>query len=43
MDGFMIQGGDPNHDGSGGSEKTIKGEFSANGVENNISDTSGTI
>ena len=43
IDGFMIQGGDPNHDGSGGSEKTIKGEFSANGVENNISHTRGTI
>ena len=43
IDGFMIQGGDPNHDGTGGSEKTIKGEFSANGVENNISHTRGTI
>ena len=39
----MIQGGDPNHNGTGGSEKTIKGEFSANGVENNISHTRGTI
>ena len=43
IDGFMIQGGDPNHDGTGGSEETIKGEFSANGVENNISHTRGTI
>ena len=43
INGFMIQVGDPNHDGSGGSEKTIKGEFSANGVENNISHTRGTI
>ena len=43
IDGFMIQGGDPNHDGTGGSDKTIKGEFSANGVENNISHTRGTI
>lgn len=43
IDGFMIQGGDPNHNGTGGSEKTIKGEFSANGVENNISHTRGTI
>ena len=41
--GFMIQGGDPNHDGTGGSDKTIKGEFSANGVENKISHTRGTI
>ena len=43
IDGFMIQGGDPNHDGTGCSDKTIKGEFSANGVENNISHTRGTI
>lgn len=28
IDGFMIQGGDPNGDGSGGSGRTIKGEFS---------------
>ena len=31
ISGFMIQGGDPNGNGTGGSEKTIKGEFSANG------------
>ncbi len=43
IDGFMIQGGDPNHNGTGGSEKTIKGEFSSNGVENSISHTRGTI
>lgn len=40
---FVIQGGDPNHDGSGGSGKTIKGEFSSNGVENNISHVRGVI
>ena len=34
--GFMIQGGDPFGDGTGGSDKTIKGEFSANGVKNDI-------
>ena len=28
---FMIQGGDPDHNGMGGSDKTIKGEFAANG------------
>ncbi len=40
---FVIQGGDPNHDGSGGSSKTIKGEFASNGVENNISHVRGVI
>lgn len=43
IDGFMIQGGDPKGNGTGGSEKKIKGEFSANGVENNISHTRGVI
>ena len=41
--GFMIQGGDPNGDGTGGSEENIKGEFSNNGVDNDISHTRGTI
>lgn len=43
MDGFMIQGGDPNGDGTGGADQTIKEEFSSNGVENEISHTRGTI
>ena len=43
MKDFMIQGGDTDHNGTGGSDKTIKGEFSSNGVENNISHTRGTI
>ena len=43
MDGFMIQGGYPNGDGTGGADQTIKGEFSSNGVENEISHTRGTI
>ena len=43
ISGFMIQGGDPKGDGTGGSKQTIKGEFSANGVQNPISHTRGTI
>ena len=43
IEGFMMQGGDPLGTGSGGSTKTIKGEFSANGVENNLSHTRGAI
>ena len=43
MDGFMMQGGDPLGNGTGGSEETIKGEFSENGVENNLSHTKGAI
>lgn len=43
ISGFMIQGGDPKGDGTGGSEKTIKGEFAQNGVENNLSHTRGVI
>ena len=41
--GFMMQGGDPNGNGTGGSENTIKDEFSANGVENSLSHTRGAI
>jgi peptidyl-prolyl cis-trans isomerase B (cyclophilin B) len=41
--GFMIQGGDPTGVGNGGSDKTIKGEFSENGVENTISHVRGVI
>ena len=43
MDGFMIQGGDPQGNGFGGSDQSIKGEFEANGVPNAISHTRGTI
>ncbi len=43
ISGFMIQGGDPLGNGTGGSENTIKGEFSENGVENNISHVRGVI
>ncbi len=40
---FMIQTGDPLGNGTGGSEKTIKGEFSKNGVENSLSHTKGVV
>lgn len=40
---FMIQTGDPTGTGMGGSEETIKGEFSQNGVENNLSHTKGVL
>lgn len=43
IDGFMIQGGDPLGNGTGGSSENIKGEFSANGVKNNISHKRGVI
>ncbi len=43
ISGFMIQGGDPKGNGTGGSEEKIKGEFAANGVNNPISHTRGTI
>ncbi len=43
MDGFMIQGGDPDGDGTGGSDQTIKGEFNENGVDNELSHTRGAI
>lgn len=43
IDGFMVQGGDPLGNGTGGAENTIKGEFSENGVENEISHVRGVI
>lgn len=43
ISGFMIQGGDPLGNGTGGSDEEIKGEFALNGVENSISHTRGTI
>ena len=41
--GFMIQGGDPAGNGTGGPGFSIKGEFSANGVENNLGHSRGVI
>lgn len=43
ISGFMIQGGDPLGTGMGGSDETIKGEFSSNGVKNDISHERGVI
>ena len=41
--GFMIQGGDPQGTGMGGSKEKIKGEFSMNGVPNVLKHTRGVI
>ena len=43
VDDFIAQGGDPNGDGTGGSGKTITGEFSKNGVSNTLSHVRGTV
>ena len=43
IDTFMIQGGDPLGNGTGGSDVDIKGEFRNNGVENNLEHTRGAI
>ncbi len=43
ISGFMIQGGDPQGTGMGGSKETVKGEFRANGVSNPISHERGVI
>ena len=41
--GFMMQGGDPKGDGTGGSGTSIKGEFKINGVQNDLSHITGVI
>ena len=41
--GFMIQGGDPEGTGLGGPGYSIKGEFAANGIENNLKHTEGVL
>lgn len=41
--GFVLQGGDPTGTGTGGPGYTIKGEFSANGFENNLKHEKGIV
>jgi len=43
VDGFVIQGGDPEGTGSGGPGYSIKGEFKSNGVENNLKHEKGIV
>lgn len=43
IEGFMIQGGDPSGNGTGGSKETIKGEFESNGVKNPIVHVRGAV
>lgn len=43
ISGFMMQGGDPLGNGTGGAEETIKGEFAANGVQNDLSHVRGVL
>ena len=41
--GFMIQGGDPQGTGMGGPGYSIKGEFAANGFQNDLKHTEGVL
>jgi len=43
INGFMLQGGDPQGTGTGGPGYTIKGEFSQNGFENNLAHDPGVL
>lgn len=43
ISGFMIQGGDPTGTGYSGSDETIVGEFTSNGIANDLSHTRGVI
>ena len=43
IEDFMIQGGDPEGNGSGGSDEEIEGEFSKNGVDNKLSHKRGVV
>lgn len=43
IEGFVMQGGCPNGNGTGGSDKSITGEFAVNGSENSVSHVRGAI
>lgn len=43
MEGFMIQGGDPRGNGTGGSSHQITGEFASNGFDNSLKHVRGTV
>ncbi len=43
ISGFMIQGGDPQGNGTGGAARKIQGEFEANGIQNDLAHTRGVI
>ena len=43
VEGFVAQGGDPEGDGTGSSDKKIIGEFAANGVQNDLSHQRGVV
>ena len=43
ISGFMIQGGDPDGTGMGGPGYSVKGEFSYNGVDNNLKHSRGVL
>lgn len=43
IEGFMIQGGDPDGNGTGGPDYCIPGEFSTNGFENNLKHSAGVL
>ena len=43
INGFMLQGGDPDGNGTGGPGYSMKGEFSANGFKNDLKHTAGVL
>lgn len=43
IEGFMLQGGDPDGTGMGGPDYSIRGEFTQNGFENNLAHDPGVL